>query len=233
MFWTGFPIWKSLYSRDVERYNAIEGKLEIEHQMETSETTQEIPDLEALKEGNSDAWEDFFKEHDHVILSVVAWSKWHFAAHIREEIAQQIRVELTRAVPGFRGESSLTQFVKKIGIRRCIDQVRREARARTYLVPDTVRGEDGEYRHLDFEAGEEFDPRRSVQKTERAAALRELLKELDPSCKIAIRQFYLEEKSYKEIAGINGITVNTVGSRLSKCLEKLRSLMKEADSFEE
>jgi len=209
------------------------GSLEIERHMETSETAQKLPGLEALKEGDSDAWEEFFKEHDHIILSVVSWSKWHFAMHIREEIAQQIRVELTRAVPGFRGESSLTQFVKKIGIRRCIDQVRRETRARNYLVSDTVRTEDGEFRHLDFEAGEEFDPRETVKKTERAAALRSLLDELDPSCKTAIRQFYMEEKSYKEIAELNGITVNTVGSRLSKCLEKLRLLMKENDSLEE
>jgi RNA polymerase sigma-70 factor (ECF subfamily) len=233
MFWTDPNPMEVLVFAMCRTVESVEGKLGFECEMDTSGTAQKLPGLEALKEGDSSAWEAFFKEHDHIILSVVAWSKWHFAVHIREEIAQQIRVELTRAVPGFRGESSLTQFVKKIGIRRCIDQVRRETRARNFLVPDTVRTEDGEFRHLDFEAGEEFDPRESVQKTERAAALRELLEDLDPACKTAIRQFYMEEKTYKEIAELNGITVNTVGSRLSKCLEKLRFLMKEASSFEE
>ncbi len=201
--------------------------------METRESAQKIPGIDALKEGDSAAWGDFFREHDHVILSVVSWSKWHFAHHIREELAQQIRVELTRAIPRFRGESSLTQFVKKICIRRCIDQVRRETRTRGVLVPDAVRGEDGEYRTLDFEASEEFDPHVCIAKSERAAALRQLLERLDPSCKTAIGQFYMQEKSYKEIAELNGITVNTVGSRLSKCLEKLRTLMKENESMEE
>ena len=80
------------------------------------------------------------------------------------------------------------------------------------------------------EAGEAFDPIKEVETYERGAALREQLKTLDETCRTAIQFFYVQALSYKEISARLGIAVNTVGSRLAKCLEKLRGMV-EKDPF--
>ena len=194
---------------------------------------QEAQDLEPLKAGDSKAWDGFFKEHDSLIRSVVAWPKWHFQPHTREDIAQHIRVDLTRAIPKFRGDSSLANYVKRICVRRCIDQVRREVRQKALFASGTFEGDDGERTEIEFPAGPEFDPRETVLRSEQAKALSVIVEQLDNLCKTVIQQFYVQDLSYKEIADLNGITVNTVGARLSKCLNKLRALMKKAHHFGE
>ena len=187
-------------------------------------------ELESLKTGDSRAWDVFFNQHDSLIRSVVAWTKWRFQAHTCDDIAQQVRVDLTRAIPTFRGESSLANFVKRICVRRCIDQVRREVRHRGLFASDTFVGDDEETKQIEFPAGPEFDPVHVILRAEQAKALASLIDQLDELCRTAIRQFYVEDLSYVEIAQRNGITVNTVGSRLSKCLNKLRGLFKKKES---
>jgi RNA polymerase sigma-70 factor (ECF subfamily) len=189
--------------------------------------------IEDLREGNDRAWEDFFRRHDALIQSVTSWSKWHFDPVVRDDIAQKIRAELPRSIGQFKGDSSLEYFVKQISIRRCIDEVRRQVRNKGRFVSTTVEEEDGESRELQLEAGPDFDPVQVILKTERARSLRRVLEELDETCRAAIRQFYLEDLSYKEMAEANGITVNTVGSRLSKCLNKLRGMLAEKSESRE
>ena len=201
--------------------------------MENPHGIQEAQDLEPLKAGDSKAWDEFFKEHDSLIRSVVPWPKWHFQPHTREDIAQHIRVDLTRAIPKFRGDSSLANYVKRICVRRCIDQVRREVRQKGLFVSGAFEDDDGERTEIEFSAGSEFDPRQTVLQSEQAKALAVIVEQLDNLCKIVIRQFYMQDLSYKEIAELNNITVNTVGARLSKCLNKLRAFIKKDHHFGE
>ncbi len=181
--------------------------------------------MKLLREGDNGAWESFFQEFDKLIGSVVAWSKWHFQPHVRDDILQGIREELTRAVPKADQIASMEHFIKRVCIRRCIDEVRRQVRTKQTLVPLARKNDDGGWREADIEAGDGFDPIRAVIASERAVALRQLLEGIGPTCKAAIRQYYLQELSYKEIAAETGIAINTVGSRLAKCLVKLRAMV--------
>jgi len=177
--------------------------------------------IEALRNGDEVAWELFFAEYDGLIASVVAWPKWHFRPHIRDELAQQIRSELPRSVARTDGDVTLAHLVKRVCIRRCIDQVRREVRRRGTLISLTHTDRDGSERERDIkDTG--FDPVQAIVAQERASAVRALVDSLDRTCRQAIESFYMHERTYKEMAAELGISVNTVGSRLSKCLEKLR-----------
>ena len=79
---------------------------------------------------------------------------------------------------------------------------------------------------MDAPSDEGIDPIRSVILSERASLLRKILESIDKTCQTAIQMFYIQSLSYKEISEHLGIAVNTVGSRLAKCLNKLRGLIK-------
>jgi RNA polymerase sigma-70 factor (ECF subfamily) len=189
--------------------------------------------LQALRAGDQHAWKQFFDKHDSLILDIVSWSKWRFPHDVRQDVSQTIRVELTRAIPNFKGQSSLSFFIKRVCIKRCIDQVRRQVRQLQRFVSATVTDGEGEEGRLDFPAGQEADPVRSVILSERAHILRRLVDALGDTCRTAIRQFYLEGLSYKEIAEKNGINIHTVSSRLSKCMEKLRAEVRKNGELQE
>lgn len=182
--------------------------------------------LARLRTGSQEAWTQFFFRFDPFIRSVACWSKWGFDSTAREDVMQNIRTELPRAIGNYRGEQPFRIFLRGICIHRCADEVRRQVKQRERYLPMDVPTSDGETRHLDYAAGEDFDPVYAIAEAERAALLRQLLEGMGPPCAEALKQFYLEDRSYKDIAAQNNEPISTVGNRLGRCLERLKELVK-------
>jgi RNA polymerase sigma factor (sigma-70 family) len=188
--------------------------------------------VHAIQAEEPAAWDRFLERFERLILGVVSWRKWHFSADVQQDVAQQIRTGLLRAVPSFKGESSLDHYVKTIAVRQCIGEVRRQVRDRQTFVSSVVDDEDG-CREIDFAADEIDEPVRAVMLAERVRAIRRLLAMVEPKCARIIRQFYMERISYKELAELHGISIKTVGSRLARCLRKLHDLSKKDPELRE
>ena len=188
------------------------------------QTATESPVIAPAREGAGAAG-PFLADHDGTIRSVVAWPKWRFSREVREDIGQDVRKELIRLLSGGNPIRHPVHFVRTVAVRRCIDEVRRDVRRRETFVSSVQRDADGEWGEIESPAGEEFDPRREVILSDRASALGRLLAELDETCSVAIRCFYVEDLSYREMADRLGLSINTVGSRLAKCLGKLRRMI--------
>jgi RNA polymerase sigma factor (sigma-70 family) len=189
--------------------------------------TQGQPDTRNVRDqqqGDLPPLDQLLTQHNPLIRSVVSWSKWRFDFHVREDIEQSIRVEITKSIGNHHGECTLEYFIKRICVHRCIDEVRRQVRKRNVFV-DLFHPESEDARDpLETPADETFDPVHQILLRERALALKHLLDQLDATCREAIRHFYLDGMSYREISEKLGIAVNTVGSRLSKCMDKLREI---------
>lgn len=181
--------------------------------------------LAALQAGDDAAWTSFFTEFDPLIQSVVSWPKWRFDAHTREDLCQIMRQAIVKSIGNLRKEGSLNAFVKRICVNRCIDKVRSEVRENQIMVPLAVRDSDGTWREPDLPAGDRFDPVVEIMANERARILKDTLAKISDDCRSIIQSFYRDGYSYKEISAQQGIAVNTVGSRLARCLSKLRELL--------
>lgn len=190
----------------------------------------EMPSIEALRAGEAAAWDRFFRRFDATIRGIVAWPKWRFDEHTREDVVQTIRVGVVDAIGRLQSASSLEAFVRTICVHRCIDALRRALREKARLEPLGFWTEEGEWSDRDLEAGEAFDPVTQVQREERAALLRAALGRLDEQSRENLLLFYVEGLSYKEMADRQGVAVNTVGSRLSRSLERLRETLGEIRS---
>jgi len=179
----------------------------------------------ALACGGEDAWTDFFAWADPIIASVLNWPKWHFKPVTRDDLRQIIRAELVKSIDRLDQTARAGPFIKRVCVNRCIDEVRRQVRERRTFVSLNPRAPGDDRPPPDPPADASFDPVRTVARMERAAVLRELIDSLNETCREAIGDFYLHELTYKEISERRGIAVNTVGSRLAKCLDKLRALV--------
>lgn len=188
-----------------------------------------IPAIEELRAGDERVWRDFFAHFDGLIRSVVAWPRWHFDAHAGEDVTQQIKLGIVHSVGRLQSQESLEAFVKKICFNRCVDMLRKQLREQGRFVPMGRAGEDGEWEEIDFAADGDFDPASALQREERAAFLRAAVSRLDEGGQECLRQFYVEGLSYKEMAERQGVSINTVGSRLSRCLDKLRGLLETSE----
>ncbi len=183
------------------------------------------PDIDGLKANDERAWGCFFSEYEREIRAVAAWPKWHFDAHTREDVVQIIKVAIVQSIENLHSEQALRAFVRKICVHRCIDMLRRKLREKGRLLPLGRYNDHGEWENVDVVADDEFDPVSALLRIERVLAVRAALAQLDESCQQMISQFYVDNLSYREIAEVEGISINTVGSRLSRCLNKLRPLL--------
>lgn len=165
---------------------------------------------------SAESTRDLLAAHDALVQSVIGWSRWRFSPETRADLAQKVRLEIVRQPHVVAEADDPAGLLKRICIRRCIDEVRRQIRERQIL----VSGEDDPPDPAD----EAADPVRLVLRAERARAIRRLLETLDDTCRTALHQFYVEGLSYLQMAGRLGIATNTVGSRLAKCVAKLRAL---------
>jgi RNA polymerase sigma factor (sigma-70 family) len=180
-------------------------------------------DIKGLQAGAPAAWSDFLEQCDPLLRAIAAWPKWRLDPHAREEVVQATRVSLAQLLPTLRAPEALPALVRRICALRCIDAVRRQIREQGVFAP----WEGAEPSSADAEQPASYDPVRDILLAERATALQGALSRLEPPCRQTVRAFYLDGLSYSQIAAHQGVAVNTIGSRLSRCLAYLRALLSE------
>ena len=118
-----------------------------------------------------------------------------------DDLYQEVMVSLLLGLKSFRGRSALSTWVYRVTLNSCISFLRRDA-VRFHSKTDIektaeIRNEDPVYGHdeLDY--------------------LNYLIGKLGALDK-AIILMWLEERPYKEIADVTGLSVNVVGTRLSR-----------------
>ncbi|KPK87210.1 MAG: RNA polymerase subunit sigma-70 [Bacteroides sp. SM23_62_1] len=130
----------------------------------------------------------------------------------REDLFQEILLNLWKGYPSFRGESKFSTWLYRITLNTCITLYRKKSRSpktdsisdQHRVIPDDINiVGNGEELRLLYSAIDKLD------KLEKAIII-----------------LYLEEKSYEEIAEIVGITPNHTGVKISRIREKLRKYFK-------
>ena len=94
------------------------------------------------------------------------------------------------------------------------------------------RGEEPDYPSL---VAPEPLPDEELEQMECQAQLEIALREIDLRCRKVLEAFFFapEEKSYEEIAGICGISVNSLGPIRMRCLAKLKNILIKMGYLEE
>ena len=129
---------------------------------------------------------------------------------VRNDLFQEIVLQLWKSFPSFRGESKITTWMYRIALNTAISGLRRQSRR--------VKTEDLNDLHLNITDSAGADLEEKFQKLQ--WAIRQLTE-----IERAMIMMALEEISYEEIAETIGITQNNVRVRMNRIREKLKKLM--------
>ncbi len=177
--------------------------------------------LAAVRNDGSAGWELFCQQFDPLIRAIAKWAKWNFSEEEQRDVCQNIHMHLQTALPRFRGESSLLWYIKKIAMNQCVNEIRRQKRSRELMTSTFRKTADGIWKEMEFANPNAMDPHHETAQKERHQSLRAAVRSLNPTCRDGISMYYFQSLSYQEMSAQLGIAVNTVGSRLNKCLNKL------------
>ncbi|MDH6308172.1 RNA polymerase sigma-70 factor (ECF subfamily) [Dysgonomonas sp. PFB1-18] len=127
--------------------------------------------------------------------------------HPISDLYQEVVLNLWKAFPSFRGESKYSTWIYRIALNTCVSFFRRSKRDVTYVditmdIPETVETNE--------DIQELYKLINRLGKIERALVL-----------------LYLDDKSYKEIAEITGLSVTNVATKLSRIKDKLKQMSNE------
>jgi len=134
----------------------------------------------------------------------------------RQDLFQEMVIQLWRSYPTFRGESKFSTWLYRIALNTAISDLRRQNRR-----PSTTSTDD-------------IPPPPSLpdmtwpgEEQEQLQQLYTAINKLSDVEK-ALVMLYLEDKSYEEMEEIMGINQNNLRVKMNRIREKLRKMTKEA-----
>jgi RNA polymerase sigma-70 factor (ECF subfamily) len=128
----------------------------------------------------------------------------------KEDLFQDIVLQLWRAYPSFKGDAKVSTWMYRIAINNAITRLRKETKREKFTDLNNEAFEvKAEETALDDKAIMMYEAIKKLTEVERALSM-----------------LYLENCSYKEIAEVMGLTETNVGFKLNKLKAKLRSLVK-------
>lgn len=145
------------------------------------------------------------QEHERIIYKVCSF--YITEDFPLEDLYQETVCNLWRAWPRFRGESGLSTWIYRIALNTCISGMRKTGRRpKKAPLTDTIIF--------------------AVQPNEMDDTIRELYRMIHQlrTLERAIVLLWLEEKSYREIAEITGLSLANVGVRLNRAKAKLKTM---------
>jgi RNA polymerase sigma-70 factor (ECF subfamily) len=174
---------------------------------------EQLPVAQA-RAGDAPAWDALFRRYQ-LPLYVYIFEL------VREEqtsldIVQETFINAARHIGSLREDAKFGSWLFGIAHQKCIQRWRKQAREE--MLRDEVAGAPAE-----FESG----PDELLIHEEQEAEFMNLLNQLPPAQRSVLLLHFVEDFSLEEIAGITGVSIGTVKSRLHYAKKALRKLWEE------
>lgn len=138
-----------------------------------------------------------------------------------EDVAQETFVRAYRALARFRGDSKFSSWIYRIAVNRALTHLKRRKRRPATVELSATPSVASEVTSRRVEE----NPEQVVLSDEFRAQVRDAVAQLPGHYGAAITLFYLEEKSYKEVAAILGLPMGTLKTHLHRARTLLREIL--------
>jgi RNA polymerase sigma factor (sigma-70 family) len=152
-------------------------------------------------------FEKLVKEHELLIYKICRMYAYTVAD--RQDLFQEIVIQLWNAFPKFKGQSKLSTWLYRVAINTAITGLRKKK--------DFIQS----YEHADLPTNISEDSSGHVEER-----LQEMYKAIEKLNQIekAIVMLYLEDKTYEEMEDILGISQGNLRVKMNRVKDKLRNL---------
>ena len=147
-----------------------------------------------------------------------------------EDLAQEVFVQVFKAIDSFRGESKLSTWIYRIAVNLCKNRLKYLARRHLRDQADA----DGMGERNAFTSakgvivGETTRPDEVLEGNQLEAVVQRSIEKVDPDFRAVMVLRDVEELSYEEIGAITGLAEGTVKSRIHRGRAQLRALVEVA-----
>jgi RNA polymerase sigma-70 factor, ECF subfamily len=185
--------------------------------------------IEECVAGSNKAWDELYSKHKQLVYKVCHWDRWHFNFDDAEDLVQEVFISLKDSLKRFNYESSLDTFISNLAKKRCISRLRHltaQKRGSGAIHASIDQVDPDTDQPVIVVADPNPGPAAVLEEKETKEELIHALEDIGEPCKEIIIMKYYGDLSYEDISGKLGVAVGTVGSRLKRCILRLRELLK-------
>jgi RNA polymerase sigma-70 factor (ECF subfamily) len=147
-----------------------------------------------------------------------------------EDLAQEVFVQVFKAIDQFRGDSKLSTWIFRIAVNLCKNRIKYLARRKT----DTQEELGERLERSAFTSargvsvGEIGRPDELVEGMQLERIVKAAIEQVEPDFREVLILRDVEDLSYEEIGAITGLAEGTVKSRIHRARAQLKSLVEQA-----
>ena len=155
--------------------------------------------------GDPEAWNEFVERFSRYVYAISSRG-FRLAQHDAEDVFQEVFARAYERLPALRSDDAVRPWLAQLTRRLCIDKLRLNARdAPSEADPDEQEVED------------------VLGQLDDAMAVRAALDKVGDPCREILDRFFCRDESYRTIGDDLEIPAGTIASRISRCLEKVRT----------
>ncbi len=155
--------------------------------------------------GDPDAWNEFVERFSRYVYAICGRG-FRLAQHDAEDVFQEVFARAYERLPALRNDDAVRPWLAQLTRRLCIDRLRLNAR-------DTPADADPDELEVDD----------ILSQLDDAMSVRAALDKVGDPCREILDRFFCRDESYRTIGELLDIPAGTIASRISRCLEKVRS----------
>ena len=189
----------------------------------TSERSSEADLVRAAQRGDTAAFDELVRAHDHQVLRM-AYNLLRSEEDARD-VYQEAFLRVYRNLPKFRFDCSFSTWLYRIVANLCLDQLRK--RKVRQEEPASFHGESGEVDRLQFIAEEraDVDPQRRFESAEVNSRIQEVLAELTPRERVVFEMRHFQGMRLRAIGQALGVTEEAAKNCLFRATHKMRAAL--------
>ena len=178
--------------------------------------------VDLAKAGDMQAFEELVSRHRDRVY-VRAYSIIRNEA-LAADLSQNAWVKAWQRLEQFHGEASFPTWLSRIVTNLCLDELRRQKRARTDSIEAMEESTGPIENRMEMET---LDPIEGLSREELRERIDAALAKLSDKHRTVIVLYEFEQLEYREIAEKMGTSIGTVMSRLFYARKRMASLLKE------
>jgi RNA polymerase sigma-70 factor (ECF subfamily) len=154
------------------------------------------------------AFDDLLLQHRGIVFKVA--NAYARTAEDRDDLAQEIAVQLWRAWPGYDPARRFSTWMLRVALNVAVSSLRRDSHRRRHVVPlDEAVHDIADDSALDHETAEAL------------RMLHRFIATLEPLNR-ALLLLYLDERSTREMADVLGISESNVTTKIGRLKQRIR-----------
>lgn len=155
--------------------------------------------------GDPDAWNEFVDRFSRYVYAICSRG-FRLAEHDAEDVFQEVFARAFERLSELRSDDAVRPWLAQLTRRLCIDKLRLLAR-------DNPSEADPDDQAIEDALGE----------LDEAMTVRAALDKVGDPCREILDRFFCRDESYRTIGDLLELPAGTIASRISRCLDKVRS----------